>query len=173
LLTIVQIVLFSQAGHAHTDTPLEVLPDGSITGLPDKYGPAALRVVFSQVHSHRVLVSSLEVLIGRNKTSVPLCLTELLNARALKDITVLASWYHEEKYSPYYLALDFHDPGYKEVSWPRAGYSLVFNLRTAKLIGMSVQVVRPYGQIDDPLPLDVPALCSKADLNGVWDATAK
>jgi hypothetical protein len=80
-------------------------------------------------------------------------------------IRVTSSWYHEENILPYYLVVRFHSAGYDEDRWANAGYSLMFNLRTGKLMRMEFMLVGDEGRSLRPLPLDLSALCTPSELS--------
>lgn len=167
-LAFLALAFASQDCGAHQDRVLEIGPNGRIEGLPPEYSPSFVRIAFSPKGEHTYPIRSMEVSIGGKATTVPSCITYILGSRDLKDVTALASWYHEEQYIPYYFALYFHDPGYKEDSWPRQGFQLLFNLRTAKLMSASAVLVRQYGLYEQALDLDLRDLCKPAELKDVY-----
>ena len=137
--------------------------DGSLEGLPSEYGPANLHVKFAlEERSALPIASSITLNLGKNRVSFPGCLTGLLQIRSMSQIRASASWYHDEWLLPYYLKFYFVDPGYDESRWPpdQGYYSLLFNLRTGKLMKMEVQIVRDAGKFSQYVPVDLAQLCN-------------
>ena len=86
------------------------------------------------------------------------------------SVRALASWYHEEKVLPYYLSVQLTDPGHNKESSYNSGYSLLFNLRTARLIKMEVQIASDGGNAVQFVPVDLSERCSPQELKGFKDA---
>ena len=84
----------------------------------------------------------------------------------MSEIKVSASWYHSEKILPYYLKVDFFDPGYDESRWANSAFSLLFNLRSGKLMQMEVIIVRDNGRSIQNVPVDITVRCSSKELRG-------
>ena len=147
--------------------------DGSLEGLPSEYGPAYLHVEFAlEERSALPIASSITLNLGRNRVSFPGCLTGLLQIRSMSQIRASASWYHDEWLLPYYLKFYFVDPGYDESRWPpdQGYYSLLFNLRTGKLMQMEVRIVRDGGKFSQFVPVDLAQLCKGELLKGFISA---
>jgi hypothetical protein len=163
LLKIVCLALVSSACLAHRDTPLKVLGDGRIDGLPPKYAPASLRISFSQnPEPGWPPIAGLTLTVGGKSVAVPECVTRLALTRSMKDIRVVASWYHDTTFSPPYIEVALFDPGHEEIS-TRPGYKLSFNLSTAKLFRMDLAFLRGENQIYNA-PVDVSELCPGSDV---------
>jgi hypothetical protein len=79
----------------------------------------------------------------------------------MDTIAATASWYHDEKLLPFYLQIYFFDPGYNSSKWenPGPGYSMLFNLHTAKLITMEESIVHNNGKTVQYVPVDVASKC--------------
>ena len=164
------LLLFSSACFAHQDRIIDIKSDGTLSSIPPTYGPAALRVTFSQGKNGEPPVSSVDLILGAQKISLPICVTGLLHTARLQHVKASASWYHEEKSLPYYLSVTFFDPGYRPKSGFNSGYSLLFNLRTARLMQMEVLIVRDKGKTMQSVPVDLGARCSVKELEGFKDA---
>lgn len=166
-------VLVSSVCSAHQDRSITVKADGSLEGFPSEYGPANLHVEFAlEERSALPIASSITLNLGKNRVSFPGCLTGLLQIRSISQIFATASWYHDEGLLPYYLKFDFVDPGYDESRWPpnQGYYSLLFNLRTAKLMRIEVNIVRDSGRSMQSVPVDLAQLCNGEVLKGFSSA---
>jgi hypothetical protein len=149
---------------AHRDIRVTVEDDGTLVGIPPDYGPAALHVAFaSSTGGPRIATVVLD--LGRNHTRLPACVTGLLRTSAMNDIRASASWYHDESIVPYYLNLEFFDPGYNASAWANAGHSLLFDLHTGKLLQMQALIVQ--GKSLQHGAVDLAARCPPAELEGI------
>lgn len=148
---------------AHRDIRVTVEDDGTLVRIPPDYGAAALHVAFaSSADGPRIATVVLD--LGRNHTRLPACITSLLKTRAMSDVRASASWYHDESIVPYYLSLEFFDPGYDASAWANAGYSLLFDLHTGKLLWMRALIVRDGGKSAQDKSEDLAARCPPAEL---------
>ncbi len=170
LLITVCAALSSTTCFAHQDTVLKLNSDGRLDGLPAEYSPASLRVVFSQSSEiGEASISRLELKIGGKTVVVPGCVTGLALTRSMKDVRVVASWYHDTKSShlPPYLSVTLADPGYEDPRdrpgyLLRPGYTLRFNLSTAKLFEMELFIDR--GGYFQGVPVDFRERCFASNL---------
>jgi hypothetical protein len=162
-------VVASGVCNAHQDRIVEIGVDGTLVGIPAEFAPAKIQVAFTGAATG-ARISSLDLILGNRRTHLPICVTGVINSARLEDVRAYASWYHEEKERPYYLNVEFLDPGYKPASPHNPGYSLLFNLRTARLIQMTVLVSRENDKALQLLPLDLAAMCSKVELDAFKDA---
>lgn len=150
--------------YAHQDRIVQIRGDGSLTAIPAEFGPSALHVTFSPTSAGGPPVSSIELALGKQKTRLPTCVTAVINTVRIDDIKASASWYHDETALPYYLNVEFLDPGYNAKASSNPGYSLLFNLRTSRLMEMKVLIVLDQGKRHRVLPLDIAAMCSPSEL---------
>ena len=165
--------LISGVCSAHQDRSITVKADGSLEGLPSEYGPANLYVEFAIGKMSGVpIASSITLNLGKNRVSFPGCITRVLQIRSMNQIFASASWYHDEGHLPYYLKFYFVEPGYDESRWPpnQGYYSLIFNLRTGKLMKMEVEIVRDSGKFSQYVPVDLAQLCKGEALKGFSSA---
>jgi hypothetical protein len=170
VLTLACLVLLSPLGFAHRDTALKVNPDGTLDGLPAEYTPASLHVTFSEgSESGGQRILSVTLMIGGNTVVIPGCVTGLLMTRSMKDVEIVASWYHDTPSLPPYLDITFYDPGHERAP-SRSGFRLLFNLSTARLLKMEVMVPRGNDSSQD-IPVDVSAQCPAAQLEKFWKGT--
>jgi hypothetical protein len=164
------LLLASGTCFAHKDRIVDIESDGTLSAIPVAFGPAALRIAFSDAGSGSPPVSSVELTLGARKISLPGCVTALLQTARPEDVRALASWYHDEKSFPYYLSVTFFDPGYHPQSGYNSGYSLLFNLRTARLIRMEVLIARNKGKALQSVPVDLAERCPRQELERFKDA---
>jgi hypothetical protein len=146
--------------HAHQDRIVEVNADGTLIGIPEEFGPGKLTVAFSrQATGPKIL--SVDVTLRGRTTHMPLCATGVIGSTRPEHIVASASWYHDEQFVPYYLSIKFVDPDFDKTSLFRPGFSMLFNLRTARLIEMTAWVDRDRGKALQRLPLDLESMCPK------------
>ena len=149
--------------HAHQDRIIAINAEGTLVGLPAEFAPARLHITFDVAADRRAPITSVELWLGKQNVRLPFCVTAVLMTDRLKDVKAYASWYHDEKTLPYYLNVEFHDPGYRASALYNSGFSLLFNLRTARLMEMKVNVRRDKGRSLQMLPLDIAALCPASE----------
>ena len=154
------LVLFSLTAQAHQDRILTLAPDGRLQGLPTAYEPARLDVGFTAMGSNGTRLTRLSLQLGKHQVSIPTCLLGLIPSDQRGQLQMSASWDHDESVLPYYVHLTLHDPAPS-----RGSFSLLFDLRTARLMSMEVQVPREGG--DQSLPIDVHARCADDELANV------
>ena len=145
---------------AHEDQRLTLAPDGAVAGLPAEHQPARLTLKFSAVGDGPRL-TRLRLQIGPAQVQLPTCLLGLIRSQQASQLALAASWQHDENIIPHYLAAHFKDPQ------PGApGFTLLFNLHTARLMEMSVDIARGPDNAQS-LPLDLHARCAPDELQGV------
>jgi hypothetical protein len=134
--------------------------------------PAVLDVTFTPVVPPKFgvpAISSVILTLGQNETRLPSCVTNFLHTVRLQDIQVLASWYHDQTILPYYVNVKFFDEGYDTKKPFNSGFSIVFNLRTARLIQMQALMVRDQGNSVQPVPIDLASRCSPSEFQKLKD----
>jgi len=94
---------------------------------------------------------------------VPACVTRLVLTRSMRDVRVVASWYHNTSLSPPYIEVALFDPGHEDL-FTRPGYRFSFNLSTAKLFRMDVAFLRGKSELYDA-PVDFSQLCPTSDVS--------
>lgn len=154
-------LLASSNAVAHADRILAIGPDGTISDVPSKFGPASLNVEFSAPMSAAPAITSLVLRLGEKRIAVPACITSLLRSRRMEEVRMTGSWYHDESTLPYYLNLTFFDPGYSANRWANPGVQLLFNLRTGKIIEVKSLVVGGNGRSLQHVTPDLNASCSQ------------
>jgi hypothetical protein len=157
-------ILISGTCFAHSDRVITVKDDGSLEGIPSEYGPAIMRVEFAPPNTDDAPITSITLNLGKNRVRMPICVTGLLLTRRMSEIKASASWYHDEKDIPHYLNVEFFDPGYDKSRWANPGFSLLFNLRTGRLMQMEVMIVRENGKGIQNVPVDIAGRCKPEEL---------
>ncbi len=116
---------------AHEDTVLRVGSEGSISGIPAEFGDARLSVSGLEAGVPTVVLA-----IGQHENRLPNCSTQMIRSKTPGDIAVSASWYHDESILPYYLMVEFFDPGQNRTQISNSGFRYMFDLRTAHVISI-------------------------------------
>ncbi|XHS79195.1 hypothetical protein ACFJGW_04280 [Burkholderiaceae bacterium UC74_6] len=152
----VVLALVAWTAQAHEDRLIEWRPDGSLAGLPAMYAPARLHANFRPIGDATRLIA-LQMRIGANSVQLPACLLGSLLSEKREQISLLASWEHDEAVLPHYLALRAADAD--------GFYELLFNLHTARLMAIRFHLQRPDGGRD--FSIDLKARCAADELAGV------
>jgi len=147
---------------AHQDRVLQIRPDGTLDGLAPPYAPARLRLSFATVEGEP-RISALALDLHGRRVEVPMCVLGLLNSERVAEVQASASWEHDETIVPPYLSLRFADPGQDPKADASSGYTLLFDLRSAKLIEMQIEVVHAARHRTQTVPVDLQARCGEAD----------
>jgi len=150
------LALVALTAQAHRDRIIEWRPDNSLAGLPAEYSPAEMRASFRPVGNATRLLA-LNLRIGAHRVQLPGCLLGSLLSDKREQLTLQASWDHDETVLPHYLALRAADAD--------GHYQLLFNLHTARLMSMSFHLDHPDGGRD--FDIDLKARCAADELNGV------
>jgi hypothetical protein len=152
------LFIFSSACAAHQDRVLKLEANGSIADIPSEFGPGSLKLVFKNK-----TVSSAQLTLGKNSTEIPSCVLRLLKSSGKNHIQVSASWYHQENNLPFYLNIDFLDAAQNVKSRYKNSYSLLFNLRTSKLIYLRRNSVVDNGKALQGMKIDAGTICTKSE----------
>jgi hypothetical protein len=157
--TLLIVALFAGPAKAHEDRILHVNADGSIPAIPAKFGKA--RLIMAGLGTNRPFV---QLRIGAHRTTLPSCVTQMIRTASPADVLVTGSWYHDEKASlPYYLDVQFIDPGYDPKRNYNAGHEFLFNLHNAKLIDATVLEATKSGDGGRRTALKLPPGCSLSE----------
>jgi hypothetical protein len=143
-------LLTGMPGYAHQDTVVAIEADGTLVGLPTEFEPAKLSVHFSPgIFAPKV--SDFYITLGRQSRTVPGCITRYIHASSLRGARAYASWYHDGALPPY-LEVEFPESDGDATAPYRNGIRFVFNLRTARVIGITVVRVSGAAVWLDDLP---------------------
>jgi hypothetical protein len=153
--TLLIVALFAGPAKAHQDRILHVNADGSIPDVPAEFGQA--RLILKGLGSKQPFI---QLRIGAHQTTLPFCVTQVIRTTSPAEIRVTGSWYHDEKTSlPYYLDVQFLDPGYDPKRSYNAGHEFLFNLHNAKLIDATVLTATKSGDGGQRMALKLPPGC--------------
>jgi len=134
---------------------LHVNADGSMPDVPAEFGQA--RLILKGLGSKQPFI---QLRIGAHQTILPVCVTQIIRTTSAADIRVTGSWYHEEKPSlPYYLDVQFFDPGYDPKRSYNSGHEFLFNLHNAKLIDATILKATRPGDGGRRMALKLPPGC--------------
>ncbi len=119
IILFLSLIVLPFSGIAHEDTPLKLMADGRLIGLPEKYDAAYFDM------------ESFSLCIGKKKIVVPECLTAYFENYQNYDVSFSASWYHDTELLPFYIHMELvsADEPY--------GYELLFNLETLEIFKVS------------------------------------
>ena len=134
------LILFISSAYAHEDRILSIQPDGSIPEIPAAFGPVALKISGLGNPAPTVQFSS-----GTHRNNLPICVTRYIHTQQMKDVFVSGSWYHNESVLPYYVDVEFYEPGYVQGHPYNSSFKILFNLRTAQVIKLQWFVADPSG----------------------------
>ena len=159
-LALASLALCGSACFAHQDTVLTLAPDGTLAGLPAAHAPARLKLGFASVQGAQH-VAALALELRGARIELPMCVLGLLNTERVGDMQASASWYHDEAVVSHYISLKFFDPGDAPAASSKGGFSLLFDLRSARLIEMTVDVVHARERRVQSIPVDLRARCGE------------
>jgi hypothetical protein len=142
------------AASANVDRILTLDQNGVIAGLPAQYSPAKL--------SFEPL-AGITLQLGKSRTTVPQCLSRVLEKQERRNIQITGSWTGEESPTlPYYIDIKFYDPGFDASRVGNPGYSLIFSLETGKLLVMKRMEVLDEGRTIREQAVDLKSLCAQS-----------
>jgi hypothetical protein len=151
---LLSLVLIASTASAHRDRILSILSDGRIPEIPASFGPVLLKI--SGLGSAKPTV---ELRSGGKLNVLPVCLTRFIHSKKLSDVKVTGSWYHEESTLPYYINIEFNEPGYITDQAYKSNLSILFNLRTTEIIKIERFVADRSGDGGQYLTVDLPVTC--------------
>ena len=135
---------------AHQDRILSIRPDGTLTDLPDEYGPVRINIVRSKDDAsavQHVVLSSPKFRVSLNK-----CVIELLGD--IKHVEASGSWYHEPGRLPPYVSMTFYSGPYDPKGDKNQYSSVTYSLLDGRILmgqRMWVPLIGgPRGRIINP-----------------------
>lgn len=155
----------------HQDKVLSLHNDGDITGLPERYSPAVLKIERSGGSSESLL-QGIQMRISANTSTLPPCVVKRLNTRHVSHIGLTASWYHDLTLLPPYINVDFYDTGYDPHRWENPRHSILFNLNNAKVVRMTYSGFSTDESRFEFLPIDLSSICDKREIDNVVEPTS-
>jgi hypothetical protein len=156
-------LLFFTAGaaNAHKDRILSVKPDGLIPEIPASFGRVSLNI--KGLGSAAPMV---QFRVGKYLTDLPSCVTRVIRTKSQSDIRITGSWHHDEEIVPYYVNVEFYDPGYDRGRLSNSNYSFLFNLRTAQLISITRFEANRSGNGGTNTTIELPKGCQVSSSKG-------
>ncbi|MCR9093308.1 MAG: hypothetical protein NXI30_03740 [bacterium] len=132
--SVVVVVAFAFVALAHEESLVSLADDGRLSGLPEEYGSAFLRV------DRRESEWKVEVELGGRRTQLPRCLVEFFE-NSSKPLEIGASWYHDSEYLPPYLSIGLaQKPGRADQAvW----LDIAFALDDARLVAFDLSASYP------------------------------
>jgi hypothetical protein len=144
----------SLLAQAHQDRVITWQPEGQLVGLPAAYSPSSLQASFRPVGDYVRLIG-LRLRIGKNTVQLPSCVLGHVLSQRREQLSLSASWDHDEAVVPHYLALRAADAD--------GHYQLLFNLHTARLLSMSFHL----DSSNRDFPIDLHERCAADELAGI------
>ncbi|KAF1708886.1 hypothetical protein CSC70_12355 [Pseudoxanthomonas kalamensis DSM 18571] len=123
------LALLAGAVHAHEDRILTLQPDGNIPEIPASFGS-----VFLSISGLDGSAPSVRFHAGMHVNDLPTCAARYIRSKSKSDVQITGSWHHDESSLPYYIYIQFRDPGYTQDKSFNSSVNMLFNLRTAELM---------------------------------------
>lgn len=184
---VVGILMFALCGiaEAHKDRLIVIDERGKIHGLPSRFQPALIKVLFSDKYTNTPPISRVDFQVGKNQTTIPSCATGLLGARNMEQISGAGSWHHGALHAirsapswavPAYKtpkASGFTSPylwlRFPSIKADRNGgnspeFLLLFDLDSSRLIKMEEMVASEDGKTTRYHVVDLGGRCTDAEL---------
>ncbi|WP_243317291.1 hypothetical protein [Geothrix paludis] len=148
---------------AHQDMIIEIQKDGSFIGLPKEFVPASIQIKFSNSLSDPP-IESLIITLSGHKIKIPATLLSMLKCQSIDGVFASASWYHDEKLLPYYMRIEFLEPGFDSTRPDNPGIAMFLNLRTGMLMEIRSIVITKPGKSWEERVINLESLCSPDEL---------
>ena len=154
--------LVADRAPAHTDTVLKRSADGSIQGLPAEYQPAAIEIGPAEPNELGRPVPRVVVRLSGVERVLEPCVAELFLRPKSPPMRVRASWNHDFTVLPPYLVVDLPSQTIEDEMF--SGYTMLFDLRTAKILELRMVVATSGAPAEPGAPAfgasahDVPVL---------------
>jgi hypothetical protein len=153
-LVVLLAIVATQAHDAigHMDARVRRAPDGTLVGLPSEYEPASLYLPPSIDTEHVVLR------LGDKRLEFPDCLSVLFAKASRRDMRISASWFHDRKIMPYYIALQLpvaapNTNGYYD------GWAILVDLDKATVLSVKAIFTTCGGGCQREQRIDVETFC--------------
>lgn len=115
---------------AHQDRRLPIESDGTLSGLPDDYGP--VRVQVTRKTETPGDLSSVVLTSPRFRVTLNSCVVDRL--KAVSHVGAFGSWYHPAGGLPPYVSILFHSGDYDPKSHTNAYISVTFSLLDGRIL---------------------------------------
>jgi hypothetical protein len=148
------IALLPAVASAHQDRILTIRKDGSIPEIPASFGP-----VFLNISGLGGTKPSISFKTGTHITELPACVTRYVRSKSHSDLFVVGSWYHQESVLPYYVSVQFLDPGHDKNRSYNSSTNILFNLHNGTIIHVKRFVANRSGSGGKYTELELPEGC--------------
>ena len=148
------LALFSWPAYSHEDRALPIGQDGTLQGLPGKWGPVKVHIESGSSGFSEVLISS-----PRFKTKLNNCLIRLIPSPSSDYVHASASWYHDLRQLPPYVSLNFYSSSYDPKVLNNEGVTVVLSLEDGKVL-MGFRTWDPWWGPKRGKRVEVPSQCS-------------
>ena len=149
--------------NAHQDALIEIRKDGKFIGLPKEFEPASIQIEFSKPGSGHP-IKSVTIILGGNSVKFPTKIVRMLRSKSIDALQASASWYHDEIRLPFYMRIDFLEPGFNKQRIDNSGMTFLVNLRTGKVMRIGKVVITKPGQSWEERFINPEQLCSPEEL---------
>jgi len=149
------LLFFVGVAYAHMDRILALLPDGTIPGLPARFGHVSLIISGLGGPTPTVVFNT-----NANHNHLPQCLTRLIRTRDRKDIFIAGSWDKNTSALPPYISARFFSPNYTPGHEYNSYIGIIFNLDNAHVIEVQRFVADPSGSGGKYYAVDLPKGCT-------------
>jgi hypothetical protein len=142
---------------AHQDTLFEIKPNGTLHGIPAKWGPVKLTLRFSPSGSRRID----EVVISspRFRTRLNPCLLRLMPSSSKDHVRARGSWYHDPAGLPPYVSLDFYASASGAEQLAGESVTVVISLEDGRIV-MGLRSLDPWWGPIQGKRVAAPGTCS-------------
>ena len=150
---LVAVGIQASESRAHQDLIIELGSDGTLKGLPAEYQPARLSVPVSPDAGLVVLQ------LGKKRLEFPDCLYVLFAKASRAHMRVSASWDHDVRLVPHYLAIRL------PLGAPNAhgfydGWSILVDLKKAEVLRVQAVFTTNGGRSEREQEIDVKTFCT-------------
>ncbi|WP_291271543.1 hypothetical protein [Geothrix sp.] len=142
---------------------IEIRKDGTFVGLPKDFTPASIQVEFSSSPTDQP-IRSLAITLSGHTIQIPAILLKTMNCQSIDAVFASASWYHDEKLLPFYMQIEFLEPGFDKLRPDNPGIVMLLNLRTGMVMEVRrIVITKPRESWEGRL-IDIEKLCSPREL---------
>jgi hypothetical protein len=170
LALLLSLSFFAPIAFAHKDTNFPILPDGMLQNLPKEYGKA--RIVVGAWQKVDEQSSKVKLVIGKKQVELPPCIATHVLESSKDRIQARGSWYHNSFTLPPYLVIELPNKSSPQNSY-FDGYSLMFNLKSAKLIEIKKMTALDGGTGVKEQNIKISELCTKDEVRQIAPSDTK
>lgn len=153
---------FASTAFAHKDTNFPLLPDGKLQNFPKEFGEA--RILVDSWQKKDGQASKVKLVIGKKQVELPPCIAARVNESSIDRMQVRGSWYHNDFLLPPYLVIELPNKSSPKESYSD-GYSLMFNLKSAKLIEIKKMIALGGGTGVKEQVIKISEMCNRDEVS--------